>query len=94
MTDVFYLPEQTPRLFFGKTVLQVLSAKKLEILKKFLAGRGEKEFTLVLSPQFRRLPDPALKELISAFPLAAPPARLTGKGGFPDLFAAQCRSGR
>ena len=92
VTDVFYLPEQTPRLFFGKTVLQVLSPQDLGILKKFLAERGEKEFTLVLSPRFRRLPDPVLKELITAFPLTAPPVRLTGKGGFPDLFAARCRS--
>jgi hypothetical protein len=92
VTDVFYLPEQTPRLFFGKTVLQVLSPKDLEILKKFLADRGEKEFTLVLSPRFRRLPDPVLRELITAFPLTAPPVRLTGEGGFPDLFASQCRS--
>ena len=92
VTDVFYLPEQTPRLFFGKTVLQVLTSTDLEVLKKFLADRGEKEFTLVLSPQFRRLPDPVLKELVTAFSLTAPPVRLTGKGGFPDLFAAQCRS--
>ncbi len=92
VTDVFYLPEQTPRLFFGKTVLQVLSPNDLEVLKKFLAKQGEKEFTLVLSPRFRRLPDPVLRELITAFPLTAPPVRLTGKGGFPDLFAAQCRS--
>jgi len=91
VTDVFYLPEQTPRLFFGKTVVQVLSANDLELLRKFLAGRGEKEFTLVLSPRFRRLPDPVLRELITAFPLTAPPVRLTGKGGFPDLFASQCR---
>ena len=92
VTDVFYLPEQTPRLFFGKTVVQVLSLKDLEVLKKFLASRGEKEFTLVLSPRFRRLPDPVLRELMAAFPLTAPPVRLTGKGGFPDFFAAHCRS--
>ena len=90
VTDVFYLPEQTPRLFFGKTVVQVTTAEELKMLTAYLTAGKEKTFALVLSPRFRRIPDPVLKDLIARFPLTAPPVRLTGKGGFPDLFAARC----
>ncbi|MBR2373183.1 MAG: hypothetical protein IKA87_03025, partial [Lentisphaeria bacterium] len=92
VTDVFYIPEQMPKLFFNKCVLQVLNREDIKALKEYFQKCPAKEgFLLVLSPQFRRMNDTVLKEFLQEFPLAAPPERLTGKGGFPDLFAGNCR---
>ena len=93
VTDVFYIPEQMPRLFFNKTVLQVLNREDIRTLKTFFQNNKEKkEFLLVLSPQFRRMDDGVLKEFLREFPLTAPPERIRGAGGFPDLFAGNCRA--
>jgi hypothetical protein len=86
VTDVFYLPEQMPRLFFEKTVLQVITHEDLVLLEKFWGKGSRREFLLILSPQFRRMNDDVLKKLLAVFPLTAPPERVTAKGGFPDLF--------
>ena len=91
VTDLFYLPEQMPRLFFEKTILQVISAGDLEILSKWLQKQNEVNFIIILSPQFRRMNDAVLKSLLERYPLTAPPEKMTGKGGFPDFFAGKCR---
>jgi hypothetical protein len=90
VTDLFYIPEQMPRLFFEKTVLQVITSDDLACALKFLKAKEHREFILILSPRFRRMNDDVLKQLLSAAPLCAPPQRMTGLGGFPDLFAAKC----
>lgn len=90
VTDVFYLPEQMPRLFFEKDVVQLITPQELTFLKEYIKKHNIKEFTLILSPRFRRMNDVLLKELLTTFPLRAAPVRLMGKGGFPDLFAAHC----
>lgn len=92
VTDVFYIPEQMPRLFFEKKVLQVITKEDLEHLGNALRSGKHKGFLLLLSPRFRRMNDAVLKELLTRFPLTAAPAKLTGKGGFPDLFAGKCRA--
>lgn len=86
VTDVFYLPEQMPRLFFEKTIVQIITPQDLKILENHIKTQKIKEFTLLLSPRFRQMNDAVLKELLTKFPLTAPPRRLTGQGGFPDLF--------
>ena len=90
VTDVFYIPEQMPRLFFEKTVLQLITADDVKQLKKYMASQKEKEFLLLLSPQFRRMNDVVLKELLDSFPLTEAPKLLSGKGGFPALYAGNC----
>ncbi len=90
VTDVFYLPEQMPRLFFEKTVVQIVTLQELKILEQYMRKNNKKEFTLLLSPRFRRMNDAVLKELLTKFPLQAPPRHLIGKGGFPELFAGEC----
>ena len=89
VTDVFYLPEQMPRLFFEKTVVQVISKEDLKTLENHIKTHNIKAFTLLISPRFRQMNDAVLKELLAKFPLTGPPRRLTGKGGFPDLFVCQ-----
>ena len=90
VTDVFYLPEQMPRLFFEKDVVQVISKEDITLLRQFLKEHKAARFTLLLSPRFRRMDDAVLKKLLTAFPLLSQPERLTGKGGFPDLFRGTC----
>ena len=90
VTDVFYIPEQMPRLFFDKTVLQIISADDVKQLKNYMASQKKKEFLLLLSPQFRRMDDAVLKEVLTLFPLTEAPELLSGKGGFPTLYAGKC----
>lgn len=92
VTDVFYIPEQMPRLFFEKTVLQVVTPQDAARLKAYLQEKKIKNLLLILSPRFRRMDDGVLKEVLTACPLTAPPEKLTGKGGFPDLFAGTLRN--
>ncbi|MBR7138664.1 MAG: hypothetical protein IKD44_03895 [Lentisphaeria bacterium] len=91
VTDLFYLPEQMPRLFFEKTILQVTGAKDLDTLSRWLQKQKHRSFLLIISPQFRRMNDTVLKSLLERYPLTAPPEKMTGKGGFPDFFAGKCR---
>lgn len=92
VTDVFYIPEQMPRLFFEKTLLQVITPRDVQHLKKYLQKEKIKEVLLVLSPRFRQMDDAVLKELLTALPLTAPPEKVTGKSGFPDLWIAPLKS--
>lgn len=90
VTDVFYIPEQMPRLFFEKDVLQVCTADDLSRLRRYLHQKGETGFLLLLSPRFRRMNDDVLKALLQLFPLTSVPERLQGTCAFPDLFAGRC----
>lgn len=90
VTDIFYLPEQMPRLFFEKTVLQLITHDDLKKFEHFLRKTENKKFLLLLSPdpRFRRMPDDVLKKLLTRFPLTAHPERVEAKGKFPDFFIA------
>ena len=92
VTDVFFLPEQTPRIFFEKTVLEV-NDRNAEALLRALRARGEKEFLLVLSPGFRRLSDPMLAKLLAAAPVVEEPIHFRREpgSGFMELYLARCR---
>ena len=90
VTDIFYIPEQMPRLFFEKNVLQLITAGDVKVLKNYMASQKKKEFLLLISPQFRRMNDTVLKELLTAFPLTEEPKLLSGKGGFPAFYAGNC----
>ena len=92
VTDVFYIPEQMPRLFFEKTVLQVVTQQDAARFKAYLKENKIKNVLLVLSPRFRRMDDAVLKEVLTVCPLTAPPEKLTGTSGFPDLFAGTLQS--
>ena len=92
VTDVFFLPEQTPRVFFAKTVVEITDDNADELLRK-LRQRGEKEFLLVVSPGFRRITDPTVAKIISAAPPVAEPLvfRREPGSGFMELYIARCR---
>lgn len=94
VSDVFFLPEMTPRLFFDKQWLYLRRDDRVGELLETLRRRGVKRFTLILSasPQFRQLSDAGLARLLNAAPLVAEPFRLRNSGkGFLDLMIGECR---
>lgn len=92
VTDAFFLPEQTPHLFFSKTVCK-LTDEKAEKLVRRLRERGEREFLLVLSNRYRNISDAGLARLLAAAPPVAPPERFhpDAGSGFMDLYIVRCR---
>jgi len=94
VSDVFFLPEMTPRLFFDKQWLYLKRDDRVDKLLAALRRGGVTRFTLVLSasPQFRQLGDAGLARLLKAAPPVGEPFRLRTSGkGFLDLMIAECR---
>ncbi|MBQ6352138.1 MAG: hypothetical protein IJJ28_02580 [Lentisphaeria bacterium] len=94
VTDIFFLPEQTPHLFFTKTMLR-LDDGNAAALAKYLKKQSPGGFLLVLSadPRFRRISNARLAELLgTATPAEAPLRFLLRPGsGFMDLLIVRCR---
>jgi hypothetical protein len=91
-TDVFYLPEQTPRLFFEKQVLEI-NDSNVDKLVETLRNSPQKEFILVLSPTFRRISDETLAKLLEAAPAVENVKVFEQQpgSGFINLFITTCR---
>ena len=92
VTDAFFLPEQTPQLFFGMTVLE-LGDGSVDKLIAYLRQQREREFTLVLSNRYRSIGDAGVMKLLDAAPPVAEPTRFDRKpgSGFMDLYILRCR---
>lgn len=54
-SDVFFLPEQAPELFFERDFCEVTNRSQLESLLTELARRGENEVLFITSPRWSRL---------------------------------------
>jgi hypothetical protein len=54
-SDVFFLPEQTPELFFERDFCEVTNRSQLESLLAELVRRGENEVLFITSPRWSRL---------------------------------------
>ena len=92
ISDLFFLPEQTPQLFFEKRWLFVKDDASAAELPALLARHGVREAVLVLSPRFRNLSDEALRRLLASMPLTAPPERFQAPvSGFLELFIGKLR---
>ena len=93
VSDVFFLPEQTPRLLFSRLWLGLENDDTCDALTARLRESGVSRFTLVLSPRFRRISDAALGRLLAAYPPESDPVRFAypGGGGVMELFAVGCR---
>lgn len=90
LSDVFFLPEQTPRLLFEQLWIDLSRApeKIPELLEKEKIDR----FVLVLSPRYRRIDDASLRRILEYAPLSAPPELLQqGKEDVLSLFIGCCR---
>ncbi len=72
VSDVFFLPELAPQLFFEKKWLFVKSDAELDAVLTRLREAGVGEFTLVLSPVFSRLSLEARQRLVRQAPLSSP----------------------
>ena len=94
ITDPFFIPEQTPHLFFSKTLLQ-LDDGNTAALARYVKEHREKEFILVLSadPRFRQISNTGLAEFLNTAEPTAPAMRFrrTPGSGFMDLHIVRCR---
>jgi hypothetical protein len=54
-SDVFFLPEQAPELFFERDFCEVTNRRQLEALLDELARRKENEVLFITSPRWSRL---------------------------------------
>ncbi len=77
VSDLFFLPEMTPHLPQKKLCLEITDSGRTQRLLNFLKQKKIPGFTLLLSPRYRRLPNPALTELFRAYPPAAQPEKYT-----------------
>lgn len=94
VSDCFFLPEMTPRLFFSKEWLYVKNDRALLTIPSLLREKRIERFLLVLSalPEFRKIGNPALAEFLELAPLASEPYRLQADGsGFMTLLIGECR---
>ena len=92
ITDAFFLPEQTPRIFFGSTVLK-LDDRNIDELIAYLRQQRKREITLVLSNRYRRISDAGVMKLLDAAPPMTEPIRFRRRpgSGFMDLYILRCR---
>ncbi len=90
VSDVFFLPEMTPELFFEKRWLYVKDDAALRDLPQLLNEAGVRVFTFRLSRRFRSISDWGLAAFLDACPLQSQPRPVAGNG-FLQLFQAQCR---
>lgn len=92
VTDAFFLPEQTPRLFFTKTVLQLDDGNAAGVIE-FLRRSGESRFLLVLSNRYRHVSDSKLAGLLESAPPVSAPERFRDRrsSGFMDFYIVRCR---
>ena len=87
-SDVFYLPEMTPRIWFENVTADI---SKKENIQKLLELKPE-EILLVLStsPQFRRISDENLNLLLKNYTIEKTQLFKTPRGtGFIDLVLAK-----
>ena len=90
VTDVFFLPEQSPRIFFEKRCLEAATPEQTELLLKYCREQNSDSFLLIMSKQFRRLDNDSLKRLFQEFTVTAPPEKIAVAPGM-ELFIARCR---
>ena len=92
VSDIFFLPEQTPRIFFNKKFYEVKDAKEVAALINELKKNNEDEFLLILSKQFRKINDQDLKILLTIAPPSAQPEWFDVNGsGFMRLALTNCK---
>ena len=92
VTDIFFIPEQTPHLFFDKDVFQL---EDVPALTEYLHCSKRRDFVLLLSadPRFRRIGNDKLAHLLNAAGPIVPPVRFrkTPGSGFMDVHIVRCR---
>lgn len=95
VSDVFFLPEQTPRAFsrFNARWFYLKNDSRIDELLSMLRSHGVKEFTLILSPSpnFRQLSDDGVRRLLGENPVPPRVLVLPAPGSqFMELLIVQC----
>ena len=92
VTDVFFLPEQSPRIFFDKSCLELTNEKQLKILLDHLKQNKIDNFILILAQDnnFRRMSNEVLGKLLMFYPPVRQPETILAAPGMP-LFIVHCR---
>ena len=92
ISDIFFLPEQAPEIYFNKLCLEVISLEQAAVVLDYLEKNQITEFILILGQNnnFRRMDNTVLKMLLEKYPLCSAPATLDAAPGMP-LFIAHCR---
>lgn len=91
VTDLFFLPEMTPRLADENLWLEITGEKQTEKLLDIFARTGSEGFTLIISesPNYRRLPQAALARLLQLYPPAEPVKKYRITSGI-GVFVVKC----
>ena len=89
-SDIFFLPEQTPELFFERDFCEVTNMRQLDALLAELARRGESEFVFITSPKWSRLDQETRKKLSQVIARFGNTFKFkSSASGFMDLFILQ-----
>ena len=89
VSDLFFLPEMTPRVPFAKQQLEVTGSARFAAALDHLERNGCRSFILLLSPDYRRMDNRLLAELLRRYPVQAPPAEFT-IGNSLKIYLALC----
>ena len=91
ITDIFFLPEQAPKIFFDKVCLEVISPEQAVAAMDYLEKNRIREFILILGRDnnFRRMDNAVLKQLLDNYPPGSAPVTAYAAPGMP-LFIVRC----
>ena len=91
-TDIFFLPEQTPKLFFAGDFCELATEEQVTDLIAELRRRNEKNFLFITSPNWSRLSVNGRKKLAGAVAPAGEVLRFQSPAsGFMDLLIVPFR---
>ena len=88
-SDVFFLPEQAPRLFFERDFCEVVSVQQLEALVSGMREKGIRECVFVTSEKYSRL-QPETRQKLAVYFLPGKSFKFeSSASGFMELVAVQ-----
>jgi len=77
ISDLFFIPEMTPELPFEKVFLEVTESRQLDSALEYLDKSDTQEVMLILSPNYRKLPNSELAKLLKRYKAVMKPEERT-----------------
>ena len=90
LTDIFFIPEQTPELLFEKDILEITDRRQLETALEHLRSSGKNSFILMLSQKFRRIDNESIAYLMQHSQIISEPQKLQ-LNCEQEIFIFRCR---
>ena len=84
-SDLFYLPEQTPELFFERTFCKAATEEEIEKLCRYIREQGKNELVFITGKKYSRLTPGAGKKLQQLTAIDRAVAFESNVSGFMDL---------